>query len=296
VRNRIVAACIALAVIATLWVAYGAFRGTGQQPTVAASTPAPSTSASPSASGPSPSASTAPAVNVYEHTSPQDLAEVVKSAKPLVYVPNTLGNTVQVIDPATYEIVDRFPTGREPHHVVPGWDLKTLYVNDTQGNDLIPIDPSTGKPGAKIPVEDPYNLYWTPDGKFGLVLAERFHSPSEGHFHVIGEQPTLGDATDPPFEAQYVIIRVGHFHASNQAGVRRLARQTGEANVVAARVEGGVVAHGEAAQHPVRAIRIGILKRSYQQIELQVCPAALALLACLTGREQASQFPNVGAR
>ncbi len=175
VRNRIVAACIALAVIATVWVAYGAFRGSGRPgPIVAASSAAASSSASSSGSA-NPSSSGAPAFNVYENTGAQDLSEAVKSAKPLVYVPNTLGNTVQVIDPTTYQIIDRFGTGREPHHVVPGWDLKTLYVNDTQGNDLIPIDPTTGKPGAKIPVEDPYNLYWTPDGRFGLVMAERFH-------------------------------------------------------------------------------------------------------------------------
>lgn len=127
----------------------------------------PTHSASPS---PSPSPTT---LNVYGHATPSDISDVVKGHKSLVYVPNTLSNTVQVIDPKTYQIVDRFPSGKDPQHVVPSWDLNTLYVNDTQGNDLLPIDPATGKPGKKIPVEDPYNLYFTPDGAFALVMAER---------------------------------------------------------------------------------------------------------------------------
>ena len=112
---------------------------------------------------------------MYAGATADKLSETVKGHRPLVYVPNTISNSVQVIDPTTYQVIDSFPTGREPHHVVPGWDLTTLYVNDTQGNDLIPIDPVTGKPGAKIPVVDPYNLYFSPDGKFGLVMAERFN-------------------------------------------------------------------------------------------------------------------------
>jgi YVTN family beta-propeller protein len=56
---------------------------------------------------------------------------------------------------------------------VPAWDLGTLYVNNNKGNSLTPIDPHTGKPGAPIPVDDPYNLYFTPDGSRAIVMAER---------------------------------------------------------------------------------------------------------------------------
>jgi YVTN family beta-propeller protein len=130
-----------------------------------------STSSSVSASA-SPSATT---TNIYEHTAAGMIADEAKAAKPLVYVPNTIANTVQVIDPRTYKVIDRFATGKDPNHVVPSWDLKTLWVNDTLGNDLIPIDPRTGKSGKKVPVVDPYNLYFTPDGSHALVMAERFH-------------------------------------------------------------------------------------------------------------------------
>ena len=94
-------------------------------------------------------------------------------AKSLVYVPNSVANTVQVIDPATFTVIGTYPTGREPQHVVPSWDMRTLWVNDDLGNDMVPIDPITGKPGARVHVEDPYNLYFTPDGARALVMAER---------------------------------------------------------------------------------------------------------------------------
>jgi DNA-binding beta-propeller fold protein YncE len=129
----------------------------------------------PSAAGPtsSPSTATTATTDVYAADSANALTGAARAAKPLVYVPNGVADTVQVIDPSTYRVVGRFATGREPQHVVPSWDLKTLWVNDDLGNDLIPIDPRTGKHGAKVPVTDPYNLYFTPDGKHALVMAER---------------------------------------------------------------------------------------------------------------------------
>ena len=132
--------------------------------------------AQPSSAGPtdpSSATSTAPTTNVYAADGANALTGAARSARPLVYVPNGVADTVQVIDPATYRVVARFHTGREPQHVVPSWDLKTLWVNDDLGNDLIPIDPRTGRAGKKVPVDDPYNLYFTPDGTHALVMAER---------------------------------------------------------------------------------------------------------------------------
>jgi DNA-binding beta-propeller fold protein YncE len=60
--------------------------------------------------------------------------------------------------------------------VVPSWDLQTLWVgNNAEGHtdgSLTPIDPRTATPGKAIPVDDPYNMYFTPDGKSAIVVAE----------------------------------------------------------------------------------------------------------------------------
>ena len=101
------------------------------------------------------------------------LSDTARAARSLVYVPNTLANTMQVIDPKTFRVIGTYPTGREPQHVVPSWDMKTLWVNDDIGNDMVPIDPRTGRPGKRVQVQDPYNLYFAPDGSHALAMAER---------------------------------------------------------------------------------------------------------------------------
>jgi YVTN family beta-propeller protein len=112
--------------------------------------------------------------DVYAHDGPNRLTGAARFAKSLVYVPNSESDTVDVIDPATYRIVGHFTVGALPQHVVPAWDLKTLYVTNDAGNSLTPIDPRTGKPaGRAIPVEDPYNMYFTPNGRYAIVVAER---------------------------------------------------------------------------------------------------------------------------
>lgn len=114
--------------------------------------------------------------NLYSETGADKLSPAVSGALPRIYVPNRQGNDVSVIDPATMKVVDRFPVGVNPQHVVPSWDLKTLWVtNNAEGRTdgtLTPIDPMTGKPGKSIAVEDPYNMYFTPDGRSAIVVAE----------------------------------------------------------------------------------------------------------------------------
>jgi YVTN family beta-propeller protein len=116
--------------------------------------------------------------NLYSETRSDKLSPAVAGALPRIYVPNRQGNDVTVIDPATMKVVDRFAVGIHPQHVVPSWDLKTLWVtNNAEGRpdgSLTPIDPTTGKPGQTIMVEDPYNMYFTPDGKSAIVVAEAF--------------------------------------------------------------------------------------------------------------------------
>jgi DNA-binding beta-propeller fold protein YncE len=112
-------------------------------------------------------------VNVYAADRAGNLSPVVRGDPALVYVPNGMSNTVTVISQQTFQIVAQFPTGELPQHVTPSYDLRTLYVDNDVGNTLTPIDPRTGQPGRPIPVEDPYNLYFTPDGRYAIVVAER---------------------------------------------------------------------------------------------------------------------------
>jgi YVTN family beta-propeller protein len=114
--------------------------------------------------------------NLYSETRSDKLSSIVAKHLPRVYVPNRSSNDVWVIDPATFKVVDKFRVGVHPQHVVPSWDLKTLWVNNNaegrNDGSVTPIDPVTGKPGKSIPVDDPYNMYFTPDGSAAIVVAE----------------------------------------------------------------------------------------------------------------------------
>src|SRR3954471_5000452 len=113
------------------------------------------------------------AINIYAATGPNALSAIAERAKPLVYVPNSRSGTVTIIDPATYSVVRTVPTGVVPQHVVPAYDLSTLYVLNNSSSTLTPIDPTTGEIKRAVHVDDPYNLYFTPDGQFAIVVAER---------------------------------------------------------------------------------------------------------------------------
>jgi YVTN family beta-propeller protein len=114
--------------------------------------------------------------NLYSETRTDKMSPAVAKALPRVYVPNLKSNDVYVIDPVTFKVLDKFKVGVNPQHIVPSWDLKTLWVtNNAEGRtdgSLTPIDPTTGKPGKAVAVDDPYNMYFSPDGRSAIVVAE----------------------------------------------------------------------------------------------------------------------------
>jgi YVTN family beta-propeller protein len=114
--------------------------------------------------------------NVYSETVAGKLSPATMGALSRVYVPNVKSGDLYVIDPSTFQVVDHFVIGGNPQHVIPSWDLKTLWVAGSAERKLsgilTPIDPKTGKPGTTIKVPDAYNLYFTPDGQSAIVVAE----------------------------------------------------------------------------------------------------------------------------
>jgi len=111
--------------------------------------------------------------NIYANDGAGMLTGAATTALYRIYVPNSDGGTVDVIDPASMTVVDHFKVGRNPQHVVPAWDLKTLYVTNDRSNSLTPIDPQDGShTRSNLSVTDPYNMYFTPDGTSAIVVAE----------------------------------------------------------------------------------------------------------------------------
>jgi YVTN family beta-propeller protein len=174
--------------------------GTGGKDAHAVASPT-SASPAPSTSAPAPTTPAVPdqlpgmpevtdATNVYAAAGAGMLSPAAASARPMVYVPHNSGD-VWEIDPVNFQVVAKFPAGTEVQHVVPAWDMKTLYATDDLGNTITPIDPTTGQPGARIPVDDPYNMYFTPDGAAAVSVAENLKSLVFYDPHTWAEQGRL---------------------------------------------------------------------------------------------------------
>ena len=114
--------------------------------------------------------------NLYSEIGPDKVSPALAGHLELIYVPHVQSNDVYVIDPKTFKVVDKYKVGLNPQHVVPSWDMQTLWVTNnaerTTKGSLTPIDPKTGKPGPAIDVDDPYNMYFSPDGRSAIVVAE----------------------------------------------------------------------------------------------------------------------------
>jgi len=116
-----------------------------------------------------------PAFNVYANTLsgmvPCPLCEIPAR----VYVPNSVAGTVDVIDPATFRVVDHYKVGFIPHHIAPAWDMSALYVDNEGSSSLTVLDIHTGRPTGRVSIPFPYNLYFTPDGTKAVDVVERLN-------------------------------------------------------------------------------------------------------------------------
>ena len=110
---------------------------------------------------------------VYAAARPGNLSDAVRQFPERVYVPNSGRDTVDVIDPRTFKIVDHFPVGRQPQHVIPSVRPEDPVGVERPRRHVTRIDPATGQKGDTVAVKDPYNMYFTPDGRYAIVVAER---------------------------------------------------------------------------------------------------------------------------
>jgi YVTN family beta-propeller protein len=133
--------------------------------------------------------------NLYSEVSAGKIGAALRDDLERIYVPNLRSNDVYVVDPNAMKVVERFKVGIGPQHIVPAWDLRTLWVtNNAEGRtdgSLTPIDPRTGKPGKAVAVDDPYNMYFTPDGKSAIVVAEARKRLDFRDPHTMAEQYSI---------------------------------------------------------------------------------------------------------
>jgi YVTN family beta-propeller protein len=91
-----------------------------------------------------------------------------------IFVLNSLDASISVIDPGSFTELRRIPTGKEPHHLYPTPDGKSLIVANALGDSLTLVDPRSGDVQRTItPVSNPNQLRFSPDMKWLAVAASR---------------------------------------------------------------------------------------------------------------------------
>ncbi|HTK02284.1 MAG TPA: cytochrome D1 domain-containing protein [Bordetella sp.] len=88
-----------------------------------------------------------------------------------------------LIDQATRKVVGTEPTGKEPHHLMILPDGKSLLVANSVSNDLMFVDPRTGKVQRRLEnIEDPYQLGFSSDRKWFVTAALRLDRVDIYHY------------------------------------------------------------------------------------------------------------------
>jgi DNA-binding beta-propeller fold protein YncE len=92
------------------------------------------------------------------------------TAEIVVYVLNSGDASISVLDGVERVETRRIPVLREPHHLVPTPDGRSLVIGDSAANELLFLDPATGALQRRERISNPYHLDYAPDGKH-LVIA-----------------------------------------------------------------------------------------------------------------------------
>lgn len=83
-----------------------------------------------------------------------------------IYVANSAGNDVTIIDPAANKSVGEIKVSNNPHGIVPSPDLSRFYVSSETENVLDVVERSSSKILRRVAIgKRPNNLAITPDGR-----------------------------------------------------------------------------------------------------------------------------------
>jgi len=118
---------------------------------------------------------------------------------PLAIVLNSRDASVSLIDQKSYTEVGRVEVGKEPHHLYPKPDGRTLIVANAMSNDLHFLDPATGRLQQRVRnIDDPYQIGFSPDNRWFVSVCLRLDRVDlyryEGGSLVPGRRVPLGKA------------------------------------------------------------------------------------------------------
>jgi YVTN family beta-propeller protein len=86
---------------------------------------------------------------------------------------NSDDDTLSVVSSDGYHEVSRTHIGRGPHHLIVSPDGRTLILAMSGSNELVLVDRTTGVESKRIEASDPYQIGFSPDGKWFVAASLR---------------------------------------------------------------------------------------------------------------------------
>jgi YVTN family beta-propeller protein len=86
---------------------------------------------------------------------------------------NSDDDSLSVIDSQNYREISRTHIGRGPHHLIGTPDGRTLIIAMSGSNELVLIDRATGVEKQRMTASDPYQIGFSPDGKWFVAASLR---------------------------------------------------------------------------------------------------------------------------
>ena len=113
-----------------------------------------------------------------------------------LFISNTKGESISVIDTTTFEVTATIPLGKgKPNRVVFHPDGKTAWVVYDKSHDLGVVDADAHKLIKRVKIGgNPYNLNFTPDGRHLLVLDWSSEVTVSGMIQQVGARLMQGAA------------------------------------------------------------------------------------------------------
>lgn len=91
-----------------------------------------------------------------------------------LYVACNHGNTLQVLDAASLELVGEIPTGAGAYNVEPSPDGQWVLVTNKKAQSVSVIDAATLAEAARVPTSKrlPHGVAYSPDGRYAFISVE----------------------------------------------------------------------------------------------------------------------------
>jgi DNA-binding beta-propeller fold protein YncE len=117
-------------------------------------------------------------------------APLARAALGNIVVLNSAEASISLIDPVSQTLIETFPVGKEPHHLMATPDNKSLIVANSVSNNLVFLDPKSGHIQRWVEnVEDPYQIGFSLDRKWFVTTGLRLDRIDI--YHAVGDDIQL---------------------------------------------------------------------------------------------------------